>query len=199
MRSTMLFSLLLHTDLQEFSLTIRRVKSTDKGVSWGPVGTAATRPMEQSDLDNPYPVQLPGGRVLLVYRNHDKDAVTGNYTAFRIDLSYSDDEGENWSYLSTPISMPGGEIGVWEPLLRVAQDGMLQLYYSKELAKDNQDQMLRVSSDGGLTWAVEKTIAGRKKLSRDGMTGVARIDGDRLIAVFESLQDGVFQIDAISS
>lgn len=178
---------------------LRLVKSTDSGASWTQIGVAATRPFDSSDLDNPYPVQLPSRRVLLAYRNHDKDASSGDYTAFRIDVSYSDDKGKTWKYLSTPIKMPGGPIGVWEPLLRVAQDKTLQIYYSKELATDNQDQIQRISKDGGKTWGPEKTIAGKKILSRDGMTGVATVEGKKLIAVFESLQDSTFQIDAIDS
>lgn len=76
-------------------------KSTDSGASWSSLGTAATRPVDSSDLDNPYPLQLPSGRVLLAYRNHDKDASTGDYTYFRITISYSDDNGATWEYLSS--------------------------------------------------------------------------------------------------
>ena len=178
---------------------LRLVSSTDQGASWDQIGTAASRPLDSSDLDNPYPIQLPSGRVLLAFRNHDKDPATGDYTFFRIDVTFSDDNGASWEYLSTPVTMPGGAIGVWEPLLRVADDGSLQIYYSKELATDNQDQILQVSGDGGATWGPEITIAGGDILSRDGMTGVARISGSSLIAVFESLQNGAFQIDAIDS
>lgn len=178
---------------------LRLVHSTDQGDSWTQIGVAASRPAASSDLDNPYPLQLPSGRVLLAFRNHDKDPATGAYTLFRIDVTYSDDHGATWSYLSTPASMPGGEIGIWEPLLRHANDGSLQIYYSKELARDNQDQIMRVSGDGGETWGPEVTIAGKGVLSRDGMTGVANTGGDGLIAVFESLQEGAFRVDAIDS
>lgn len=178
---------------------LRLVRSTDQGDSWSQIGVAASRPADESDLDNPYPLQLPGGRVLLAFRNHDRDPATGEYTAFRIDVTFSDDSGRSWEYLSTPASMPGGETGIWEPLLRVADDDSLQIYYSKELATDNQDQIMRVSEDGGATWSEEMTIAGADILSRDGMTGVTSLGGGNLIAVFESLQDGAFQLDAIDS
>lgn len=178
---------------------LRLVQSSDQGASWTQIGVATSRPADESDLDNPYPLQLPGGRVLLAFRNHDRDPATDAYTAFRIDVTFSDDGGRTWEYLSTPASMPGGEIGIWEPLLRVADDDSLQIYYSKELATDNQDQIMRVSGDGGATWSEEMTIAGADILSRDGMTGVATLGGGKLVAVFESLQNGAFKVDAIDS
>ena len=175
------------------------VKSTDDGASWSFLGTAATRPTNSSDLDNPYPLQLPSGRVLLAYRNHDKDPSTGAYTFFRIDISYSDDNGVNWSFLSEPATMPGGTIGIWEPFLRNAQNGDLQIYYSKENAADDQDTIEQISTDGGQDWGSQMTISGQDLTSRDGMTGVATISGSNLIAVFESEQGGYFQVDSITS
>ena len=172
-------------------------QSTDNGASWSPLGTAATRPVASSDLDNPYPLQLPGGRILLAYRNHDKNGDA--YTAFRITLSCSDDGGSTWVFLSDAATMPGGDIGIWEPLLRNAADGSLQLYYSKENSLDDQDSIERVSTDGGATWGDEMTISGSDITARDGMLGVASVDGSNLIAVFESRQNGLFQVDSITS
>lgn len=174
-------------------------KSTDDGASWSTIGTAATRPTNSSDLDNPFPLQLPSGRVLLAYRNHDKDPSTGNYTFYRITISYSDDNGVSWEYLSTPATMPGGDIGIWEPFLRNAADGSLQIYYSREDATDDQDTIEQISTDGGTDWGDAMTISGQNFTSRDGMTGVATISGSKLIAVFESEQGGYFQVDSITS
>ena len=95
--------------------------------------------------------------------------------------------------------MPGGTIGIWEPFLRNAQDGSLQIYYSKENAADDQDTIENVSQDGGQTWGTAYTISGQNLTSRDGMTGVATISGSNLIAVFESEQGGYFQVDSITS
>jgi hypothetical protein len=181
------------------------VKSIDNGESWSFVGTAATRPANSSDLDNPYPLQLPHGRVLLAYRNHDRDPDTKNYTFFRLDVSYSDDNGVTWEYLSTAASLPGLEEGeefapgLWEPLLRNAHDGNLQIFYSKENNQSDQDSILRVSSNGGAKWGKERTIGGKNIISRDGMLGIAPIKGRNLIAVFESFQNDAFQIDRLLS
>ncbi|MCJ1436202.1 hypothetical protein MMC27_005580 [Xylographa pallens] len=173
--------------------------STDSGTSWTTTGTAATRPSISSDLDNPYPLQLPSGRILLAYRNHDKDPTTGLYTFFRITISYSDDFGATWSYLSTPASDPGEPNGNWEPFLRNAQDGCLQLYYSRENSPADQDSLMRTSTDGGLTWSLPTTISGEGITARDGMIGVATVSGMNLIAVFESEQNGFFTINSITS
>ena len=107
--------------------------------------------------------------------------------------------GATWAYLSTPATMPGGPIGIWEPFLRNAQDGSLQIYYAKENSADDQDIIEQVSTDGGVTWGGQTTIAGEGFTSRDGMPGVATISGSDLIAVFESEQGGYFQIDSVTS
>lgn len=174
------------------------VHSTDSGASWSYLGNAATRPTATSDLDNPYPLQLPSGRVLLAYRNHDKLA-NGTYTYFRITISYSDDNGASWSYLSDPASDPGEPNGNWEPFLRNAQDGSLQLYYSRENSADDQDSLMRTSTDGGQTWSSATTISGEGITARDGMIGVASISGSELIAVFEASQNGLFTVNSIYS
>ncbi|TKA75492.1 hypothetical protein B0A49_02023 [Cryomyces minteri] len=149
------------------------VRSTDKGGSWSEIGTAATAPSNANDLDNPYPLQLPSGRVLLAYRDHSKNATTGAYLYYRITVSYSDDNGATWSYLSTPASDPQ--------------------------AAADQDSLMRASTDGGKTWSSATTISGQGITARDGMLGVAVVNGHRLIAVFESEQGGLFTVNNVTS
>ena len=95
--------------------------------------------------------------------------------------------------------MPGGKLGVWEPFLRNAADGSLQLYYSKEIAANDQDSIMRISRDGGASWGDEVTISGEGLKRRDGMIGVASMGGTSLIAVFESGHQRQFRIDSVSS
>lgn len=180
---------------------LQLVTSQDNGQSWSAKGSAATREAATSDLDNPFPHQLPNGTILLAYRNHDK--VDDDFTYYRITISYSLDNGATWKYLSTPTKEPAGPNGVWEPFLRNAQDGTLQLYYSKLNGSDDQNSILRTSKDGGATWSDEQIISGVHTTARDGMLGVAAFPdpkGEELIAVFESLPvDGTFSVHAISS
>ena len=152
-----------------------------------------------NDIDNPYVLQLPSGRILCAFRNHSKDPSSGSYTYFRITVAYSDDNGKSWSFLSQPNGDPGPVNGNWEPFLRNAQDGSLQIYYSRENSAADQDTIERSSTDGGNTWADAQTISGAGITSRDGMTGVTTITGSSLMAVFESETSGTFTINAITS
>lgn len=84
--------------------------------------------------------------------------------------------------------------------MRVANDGSLQLYYSREKARNDQNSIQRISHDDGQTWGEGVTISGGGILSRDGMLGVAPFeDGDALIAVFETDDTGPFSIKSVSS
>ncbi|RPB17147.1 neuraminidase [Morchella conica CCBAS932] len=174
------------------------VRSTDDGLSWTPHGEV-TRGV--GDIDNGFLLQLPDGRILCAFRNHSKDGDA--YTIYRITVCVSSDNGATWTYLSTPEtgSPPNG---LWEPFMRIGNDGRIQLYYSRELAADDQDNLVRFSSDGGANWSASSVISGSGITSRDGMVGVAKYnDGaDRLIAVFETNEGGVagsFRIKSVAS
>ena len=179
---------------------ITTVRSLDGGQSWQSWGVVTQGPSNANDIDNPYVLQLPLGRVLCVFRNHSKDPSTGAYTFFRITTCYSDDMGKTWAYLSQPASDPGPVNGNWEPFLRYdTSRSTLQLYYSRENSASDQDTLERFSSDNGQTWSAAQTISGVGITSRDGMTGVATISGTALMAVFESETNGYFTINAITS
>ena len=173
--------------------------STDGGQSWAAQGEVMRGPSNANDIDNPYVLQLPSGRVLCACRNHSKDPSSGAYTQFRITVTYSDDNGKTFKYLSQPASDPGPVNGNWEPFLRNAQDGSLQIYYSRENSAADQDTLERSSTDGGATWTDASTISGADITSRDGMTGVVTISGNTVMAVFESESNGLFTIMSITS
>lgn len=174
-------------------------KSTDDGASWQRLGIVTQGPSNANDIDNPYVLQLPTGRILCAFRNHSKDPSNGAYTYFRITVTYSDDKGKTWAYLSTASQDPGPINGNWEPFLRLAQDGSLQIYYSRENSAADQDTIERFSTDGGKTWSTPVTISGFGITSRDGMTGVTTVSGSNLVAVFESETNGIFSIQSITS
>lgn len=129
---------------------LRTAKSIDGGQSWHFQGEVYRADSATHDVDNAFPLQLPSGRILYAYRNHDR---TGSqYTYYRITISYSDDGGITFRYLSTVAERSASGVnGVWEPFLRVANDGSLQCYYSAENSATDQDGLMRQSSDGGLT------------------------------------------------
>ena len=157
-----------YTAFQNGNNVLKTVLSTDNGASWQALGEIASEASNANDLDNPNILQLPSGRVLCAFRNHSKNPSTGAYTYFRITVSYSDDLGKSWKYLSTPSSDPGPVNGNWEPFLRNAKDGSLQIYYSRENSAADQDTLERFSTDGGETWTNPQTISGSGITARDG-------------------------------
>jgi len=82
--------------------------------------------------------------------------------------------------------------------MRVARDGSLQLYYSRELAINDQDSIQRISYDEGASWSSERTISGHGLASRDGMLGFAPFN-DKLIAVIETDEHGPMVIKSVES
>jgi hypothetical protein len=129
---------------------LRTARSTDGGQSWRHQGEVYRADMTTHDLDNAFPLQLPNGRILYAYRNHDRPHSA--YTYYRITISYSDDSGKTFRYLSTVAERKASGVnGLWEPFLRVANDGSLQCYYSAENSATDQDGFMRQSTDGGKT------------------------------------------------
>lgn len=182
------------------------VHSTDGGNTWSQVGTVTSADKTTRDLDNPYPIQLPSGRILVAMRNHDATQDSnGNYvySYYRITVCYSDDGGATWEYLSTPAQdAANGVNGSWEPFFRMANDNStLQLYYSRENSAIDQDSLMRTSTDGGATWTSANVISGGDTdNTRDGMLGVTQVSGDNLIAVFESIPSGsTFSVYSVTS
>ncbi|KAF2137755.1 glycoside hydrolase family 93 protein [Aplosporella prunicola CBS 121167] len=193
-----------YTAIANGETIITLTSSSDSGATWSVLGTAARGPANTTDIDNPYPIELPSGRLLVAYRSHDQTAgVEDAWTYYRLIVSYSDDGGANWDYLSTPAQEPGPTTGVWEPFMRMADDGeTLQLYYSRETTDIDQDSLIKTSTDGGKTWSEARTFTGLNLTkNRDGMLGVAKTnDEGGLIAVFETETDGSnFHIGAVSS
>lgn len=114
---------------------LRVVQSTDGASSWHFLGEVFRGDEATHDIDNAMPLQLPSGRIIYAYRNHDRTGSDWHYTWFRISISYSDDGGKSFKYLSTVeehAPVPNTASGLWEPFLRLARDGTLQCYYSAE-------------------------------------------------------------------
>jgi hypothetical protein len=83
--------------------------------------------------------------------------------------------------------------------MRIAKDGSLQLYYSRENAGNDQDSIQRVSHDGGATWGPAIAFSGHGILARDGMLGICEF-GQELVAVFETNEeDSPMHIKSVTS
>lgn len=178
--------------------------SHDQGLSWQPHGTVISKPAsEATPLDNAFLLELPSGRLLCAFRAHTmKPEALGaeekpggqneGYLFFRLMIYRSDDGGKNWEYLSTPTEEAGPEHGNWEPFLRLSSYGELQFYYSREMGGGrDQDNLMRVSHDEGVTWSAANTVSGLDLVTRDGMMGITEVvpGSGHLMAVFETVEE----------
>lgn len=115
-----------------------------------PLGSIVTEVTNATDLDNPLVLQLPRSRVVSAFRNGFRyPRYTYHFTNHRITMSYSDDNGASWAYLSEPAAEASPINGIWEFCLRNARDGSFQLFYSRELASNDPDTIQRFSFCGG--------------------------------------------------
>lgn len=162
---------------------LRVVKSTNGGASWNPVGEVTRTKLEAMDTDNAFVLQLPTGRILMAFRNHDRVVGTDNFSHYRLTLCASDDGGVTWFFLSQIEERiaAADKNGLWEPLLRIARNGELQVYYSAENRGSDQDNLMKTSRDGGQTWSQPRTVSGAGIESRDGMVGVAEMNDGTLM------------------
>ncbi|KAK7005645.1 Sialidase domain-containing protein [Favolaschia claudopus] len=168
-------------------LTVTR--STDGARTFSAWGTVATG---TGDLDNLFLMQLANGDILATFRNHDRNGNT--YTLYRITACISHDNGRTWSFLSqvdqrTPTTAKNG---LWEPWTRISRSGAIQIYYAAENNDNDQDILMRSSTNGGQTWSGTTTVAGGSTTGRDGMAACADFTtasgAARLICVFETTE-----------
>ena len=66
----------------------------------------------------------------------------------------------------------------------------MQLYYSRENAQNDQNNLMRTSSHGGCTWSTSRVVSGASLTLQDGMTGVATVSGSDLIVDSENTDNG---------
>ncbi|KAH8653533.1 Sialidase [Xylariales sp. PMI_506] len=194
-----------HSDGAARTLTVLR--STDSGASFSPYGSIASRDSD-ADLDNAFLMEIPGSsppHVMAAFRNHDLNSA-GNYTYYRITVCDSPDGGKTWDFLSQAYEYapPAGvQLGIWEPFLRMSADGSkVQLYYSGELATNNQQIFLTESSNSGSSWStpVDLLLHSNSDPKRDGMAGIASLTDtatkqDALVMIFETGQNGLFTVN----
>ncbi|KAI1463359.1 glycoside hydrolase family 93 protein [Daldinia caldariorum] len=183
--------------------TLRVTRSDDNGATFNEIGTIAQGP---GDLDNGFLLQLPSGTILAAFRNHDKNA-DGALTYFRITVCKSVDGGRTWAFLAQAAQNPAdatGFNGLWEPFLRIGKDGGIQLTYSGELGRNNQETFRTISHDGGATWSQPQNLNlhGSADGFRDGMQGIVAVKDngkDALVMVFEVKEGANFHVATVLS
>ena len=75
-------------------------QSTDNSLTWNPVGTIAAQTSKDHDLDNAYMLQLPSGKLIAAFRNHDKNPDDNSFSYYRITVCCSEDLGKTWKFTS---------------------------------------------------------------------------------------------------
>ncbi|KAK3347233.1 glycoside hydrolase family 93 protein [Lasiosphaeria hispida] len=169
--------------------------STDNGTTWSPLGEVWRAAAATHDIDNASPLQLPSGRILFAFRNHDRAPGGAGYSWYRITVCFSDDGGRRWGFLGHVVEHRAqGLNGVWEPFLRLGRRGEVQVYYSSETGSRGQENLMVFSEDGGGRWSAPIVVS-RREGARDGMVGVAEDGRGGLICVFETTEDGVFSVN----
>ncbi|SET32311.1 RICIN domain-containing protein [[Clostridium] polysaccharolyticum] len=105
-----------------------------------------------------------------------------------IDLYKSNDEGKNWTYVSTiaegKAAWPGGD-PIWEPCLLVANHKLI-CYYSDERDPNHGQKLVHQTTADGIHWSfVVNDVALTDKTQRPGMAVVSRMPNGNYIMTYE--------------
>lgn len=124
----------------------------------------------------------------------------GDYTAQKIEVFLSKDEGRTWSYLSSCTETEGlpniwGH-GIWEPVFLMNSNGDLGCYISDERPENsvtnNQFIGHYISQDGGKTWShdIVKDVAfPEDQYARPGMQSFTQLPDGSFVMSYEMCRD----------
>ncbi|HEX2927808.1 MAG TPA: fibronectin type III domain-containing protein [Ruminiclostridium sp.] len=165
-------------------------QSSDNGVSWTKVGDVedthkgvgmrwepALFELPQQIGDMPKGTLLAAGLVLPYDRSFCE-----------IDLYKSNDEGKNWTYVSTIAegkkAFPGDD-PVWEPFFLVHNDKLI-CYYSDERDPAHNQKLVHQTTTDGVNWGpVVDDVADPVASQRPGMATVAQMPDGKFIMTYE--------------
>ena len=100
-------------------------------------------------------------------------------SSYAIEIYTSADQGQSWSYSSTPVS--GGDTSItndWlgEPQFTVAKDGALVMFWSDETDSCCSQKLAQIRACDGIHWQDEtNTVASALHVDRPGMAVVSKL------------------------
>jgi len=95
-----------------------------------------------------------------------------------IEVYTSSDQGEHWTYHSTPVMGHGekGTGGLWEPEFSVARDGSLVMFWSDETYSCCSQKLSKIRTSDGVTWRdTSDVVATTTPADRPGMIVVRHL------------------------
>jgi hypothetical protein len=93
-----------------------------------------------------------------------------------IEVYTSTDEGQTWSYSSTPVSGGDSSHGLWEPEFSIADDGALVMFWSDETDPCCSQKLAQIRTYDGVDWQNESnTVASTVQSDRPGMAVVTKL------------------------
>ncbi|MBE1876063.1 sialidase family protein [Myceligenerans pegani] len=177
-------------------------RSTDGGQSWNHVSTLGSN-TPGWDLEAPTLYEVPrditglnAGDILAAGTAWD----VGDYSAQKVEVFRSTDQGATWQYLSVCTQTSGlpdtwGH-GIWEPVFLVTDDDRLACFISDErpAGSPTNNQVIGhyTSSDGGVTWSPDMTVDVSfpgDNLRRPGMQTFAELPNGEYVMAYEMCRD----------
>lgn len=177
-------------------------RSTNGGTSWNQVSTVSSN-TPGWDIEAPTLFEVP--RNISGLNQGDILAAgtawqVGNYTAQKVEVFRSTDQGSSWTFLSnctTTSGLPNGwGHGIWEPSFIVTDDNQLACFISDERpansSTNNQIIGYYTSSNGGVSWNSTITPAvsfPSDNLARPGMQTFAELPNGTFAMTYEMCRD----------
>ena len=109
-------------------------------------------------------------------------------SVFTIDVYASSDQGQHWTYLSTPVSGSGerGAGGLWEPEFLVANDGSLVMFWSDETYSCCSQKLMKIRTKNGKDWRDSSdVVATTEPNDRQGMIVVRQLPTGVYFMIYE--------------
>lgn len=177
-------------------------RSTNGGTSWSQISSISSNTAGW-DIEAPTLFEVP--RTIPGLNQGDILAAgtawsVGNYSAQKVEVFRSTDQGQSWQFLSNctqTSGLPNGwGHGIWEPTFLVADNNTLACFISDERpansTTNNQIIGHYTSTNGGVTWSagITQDVAfPSDNLRRPGMQTFAELPNGQFVMSYELCRD----------